>query len=255
MLMAFCAEALERTTDDAIEIYDRALGGADRAAQRKREELERRARRDTQAAVRTFIDLSGVILEAHDGGGDVLRMIERRIGIERLRADRDRAQGIVRPTDTGHLDLLIADGGSGGRKLLAAVNDSLELRAAGRDEDGLLAALRLVRQLVGDRRRWLPGFSPSAFIDKQWRPHVVDAARGRLDRRSYELCAAYELRAALRAGRVWVPGSRRHADPASLLLPDQQWQASQATFARAVERPLDGTERLDAPRRGAARAT
>jgi hypothetical protein len=47
-------------------------------------------------------------------------MIERRIGIERLRADRDRAQGIARPTDTGHLDLLIADGGSGGRKLLAA---------------------------------------------------------------------------------------------------------------------------------------
>ena len=31
VLMAFCAEALQRTTDDAIEIYDRALAGADRA--------------------------------------------------------------------------------------------------------------------------------------------------------------------------------------------------------------------------------
>jgi len=89
VLMAFCAEALERTTDDVIEIYDRALGGADRAAQRKREELERRSRRDTQATVRTFIDLSSVILEAHDSGSDVLRTIERRIGIERLRADRE----------------------------------------------------------------------------------------------------------------------------------------------------------------------
>ena len=93
VLMAFCVEALERTTDDAIEIYDRALGGADRAAQRKREELERRARRDTQATVRRFIDLSSVVLEAHDSGGDVLRLIERRIGIDRLREDRDRAQG------------------------------------------------------------------------------------------------------------------------------------------------------------------
>jgi hypothetical protein len=99
VLMAFCAETLERTTDDAIEIYDRALGSADRTAQRKREDYERRARRDTQAAVRTFIDLSGVVLEAHNGGGDVLRMIERGIGIERLRADRDRAQGSPgRPT-------------------------------------------------------------------------------------------------------------------------------------------------------------
>ena len=95
VLMAFCVEALERTTDDAIEIYDRALGGADRAAQRKREELERRARRDTQATIRRFIDLSSVVLQA----------------------------------------------------------------------------LRLIRQLAGDKRRWLPGFSPSAFIDAQWRAH------------------------------------------------------------------------------------
>jgi hypothetical protein len=70
------------------------------------------------------------------------------------------------------------------------------------DEDELLAGLRLIRQLAGDKRRWLPGFSPSGSIDAQWRPHVVDVARGRLDRRAYELCAAYELRSALRAGRV-----------------------------------------------------
>jgi hypothetical protein len=126
------------------------------------------------------------------------------------------------------------------------MNDSLELRTTGIDEDGLLAALRLVHQLAGDKRRWLPGFSPSAFIDKQWRPHVVDTARGRLDRRSYELCAAYELRSALRAGRVWVPGSRRHADPASLLLPEEQWHASRPAFTKEVDQPLDGNQRLHA---------
>jgi Tn3 transposase DDE domain len=96
------------------------------------------------------------------------------------------------------------------------------------------------------KRRWLPGFSPSAFVDNAWRPHVVDSSRGRLDRRAYELCAAYELRSALRSGRLWVPGSRRHADPSSLLLPDEQWQRARASFAVTVERPLDVSERLDA---------
>jgi hypothetical protein len=71
------------------------------------------------------------VLEAHDSGVDVLRLIERRIVIERLREDRDRAQGIVRPPETGHIDLLIADGGSVARKLLAAVIASLELRPTG----------------------------------------------------------------------------------------------------------------------------
>ncbi len=121
---------------------------------------------------------------------------------------------------------------------------SLELRPTGVDEDELLAALRLIGQLTDDKRRWLPGFSPSAFIDNQWRPHVVDVSRGRLDRRAYELCAAYELRSALRAGRVWVPGSRRHVDPSSLLLPAERWQQTRAGFVRVVERPADGNERL-----------
>jgi len=247
VLMAFCVEALQRTTDDAIEIYDRALAGADRAAQRKREQQERRARRDTQATIRQFIDLSNVILEAHEsGGGDVLRIVERRIGLKRLREDRDRAQGLARPNDSGHLDLLIADAGSGVRKLLGAVIENLQLRAAGGDEHELLAAVRFIGQLAGDQRRWLPGFTPSGFIDKQWRAHVVDTTRGRLDRRAYEACAAYELRSALRAGRVWVPGSRRHADPSRLLVPAEQWQASRASFAKTVEQPLDAGERLRA---------
>jgi Tn3 transposase DDE domain len=227
-------------------VFDRALGAADRAAQRKREELERRGRRDTQTTVRRFIDLSGVVLEAHDSGTDVMRLIERRIGIEQLRQDRDRAQGIRRPADTGHIDLLIADNGAAGRSLLAALIASLELRPTGGDDDELLAALRFIDQLAGDKRRWLPGFSPSAFIDNQWRQHVVDASRGRLDGRAYELCAAYELRSALRAGRVWAPGSRRHTDPSNLLLPDEQWRQTRCEFVRTVERPTDGNQRLDA---------
>jgi hypothetical protein len=160
VLMAFCVEPWS-ATDDAIEVFDRALGAADRAAQRKREEVERRGRRDIQTTVRRFIDLlrprtRRARLRRRHPAAD--RATDR--GIEQLRADRDRAQGIVRPADTGHLDLLIADSGTAARKLLASVIESLELRSAGTDEDELLAAVRLIRQLAGDKRRWLPGLSP-----------------------------------------------------------------------------------------------
>ena len=43
---------------------------------------------------------------------------------------------------------------------------------------------------------------------------------------------------------MWVPASRRHADPSSLLLPDEQWRQVRCEFPRAVERPIDGDERL-----------
>jgi TnpA family transposase len=243
VLMCFCAEALERVTDDALEVYDRALGAADRAAQRKREELERRARRDTHTTVGRFVDLARVVLEAHDAGADALRLIDRPIGLDRLRQDLGRAQQINRPVD-GHLDLLIDSSGPSGRKLLGTLLGGLEFKATGGDADELLGALRLIAQLAGTSRRWLPGFSPSAFVDSQWRAHVVDRGRGRLDRRAYELCAAYELRSALRAGRVWVPGSRRHEDPAGFLLPGDRWRDIREEFTATVERSLNGDERL-----------
>jgi hypothetical protein len=71
-------------------------------AQRKREELERRARRDTQTTVRRFVDLAQVLFEARDANAEVLRLVDRRIGLDRLREDLDRAERILRPHGTGH---------------------------------------------------------------------------------------------------------------------------------------------------------
>jgi hypothetical protein len=144
-----------------------------------------------------FVDLARIVLEPHDEHVDVLRLVDRRIGLERLREDLDRAQRITRPQGNGHLDLLIDGAGAAGRKLLAAVIASIEFKRAGTDDDELLAALRMIAELSGTARRWLPGFS-SAFIDQQRRPDVVDVSRGRLDSCASELCATAALGASRR---------------------------------------------------------
>jgi hypothetical protein len=236
-LACFCSETLERPTDDAVEVFDRALGTADRRAQRKRDELRRRHSRDTQSTLRRFIDVTRLLLEARESNTDVFGLIDRRIGLERLSQDLQLAERIVRPTADTHLDLLITDDDHS-RKMLGELNAALTFHRTGQDDDELLRALRLIAELAGTNRRWLPGFSPNAVIDGRWRPLVADVSRGRLDRRGYELCAAFELRTALRAGRVWVEGSRRHADPASYLLPEEKWRPFRVEFAARVRQPL-----------------
>jgi hypothetical protein len=110
-----------------------------------------------------------------------------------------------------HVDLLLTN--------CAAVRGMLgEGRRRGRPSTAvsrrkLLAALRLVPRARREQPAPLPGFSPGGFIDR-WRKLVVDTSRGWLDRRGYVLAVARELRSALRSGRVWVSGSRRHADRA-----------------------------------------
>jgi hypothetical protein len=67
--------------------------------------------------------------------------------------------------------------------------------------DPLLQAVELLRTLNQERRRAVPDDAPLKFIPATWHPYVVDRS-GRIDRRYYELCALWELRAALRAGDV-----------------------------------------------------
>jgi hypothetical protein len=65
--------------------------------------------------------------------------------------------------------------------------------------DPLLQAVELLRTLNQERHRAVPEDAPLKFIPTTWHPYVVDQS-GRINRRDYELCALWELRAALRAG-------------------------------------------------------
>jgi hypothetical protein len=54
----------------------------------------------------------------------------------------------------------------------------------------------------------LPKFVPTGFVRQCWAPYVLPG--GLIDRRHHELCALSELRDRLRAGDVWVAGSRQN---------------------------------------------
>ena len=97
-----------------------------------------------------------------------------------LSQDLQLAERIVRPTADTHLDLLIADDDHC-RKMLGELNAALTFHRTGEDDDELLGALRLIAELAGTNRHWLPGFSPNAFIDGRWRP-LAAAGRRRLAR-------------------------------------------------------------------------
>jgi hypothetical protein len=76
-----------------------------------------------------------------------------------------------------------------------------------------------------------------------WHPYAVDRF-GRIDRRYYELCVLWELRAALRAGDVWLETSRRYANPESYLIPPASWPASRPEVCTLTQTPPDGATRV-----------
>ena len=81
------------------------------------------------------------------------------------------------------------------------------------------------------------------FVPAKWHPYVIDD-QGRIDRGYFELCVLSELRAALRAGDVWLESSRRYSDPETYLIPRDRWTALRGEVCQQLQISDDGTKRL-----------
>ncbi len=73
----------------------------------------------------------------------------------------------------------------------------------------------------------LPKTAPTGFVRQRWAPYVLTG--NTIDRRHYELCVLSELRDRLRAGDVWVAGSRQYRSFEARLISAETSQELQQT--------------------------
>jgi TnpA family transposase len=86
-----------------------------------------------------------------------------------------------------------------------------------KDNDPLLAALDVVRELHASGAKKLPPHPPMSFLKPVWRKLVKPDAG--TDRRAYEVAIMMALRERLQSGDVWVEGSRAFRAFDDFLLP------------------------------------
>jgi hypothetical protein len=89
--------------------------------------------------------------------------------------------------------------------------------------DSLLTALEVLRQLYASGERKLPAGVPTAFLAPVWRKLI--GAGPVTDRRTWEVAVVTTLRDRLRAGDIWVEGSRAFRAFDDFLLPPAAFAA------------------------------
>ena len=133
------------------------------------------------------------------------------------------AQTLAQPEAFDFLALL-DDRYSSVRKFAPLLLAHFEFHAAPAAAE-LLQALDLLRDLNASGKRTLPEHVPTGFVKLRWRPYVFPSSG--VDRHFYELCALGELRDRLRAGDIWVTGSRQYRDFETYLIPAATFKAMQ----------------------------
>jgi len=243
ILTAFASQTGVDVLDETIDLFDRLLGHSYGDAGRELELFRRRVARSTNEKVVLLQALGSIILDPSIDNDDVRARVFDLVDAETLEEVVHDCARIARPLDDNYFDLLSKKYGYF-RKFAPSLLANLEFRAS-RPDEPILEALELLRGLNASAKRKIPDNAPTDFISPKWWPYLVGAS-GRIVRRYYEMCALWELRKALRAGNVWLDGSRRYADPSSYLIPARQWVALRSETCSMLRLSLDGRERLAA---------
>jgi len=172
--------------------------------------------------VRVLKAIGSVVVDETVSDPHVRTAIYEQISLEDLQAVLTDCDSLIRPTNDHHFDYFAKRYGLL-RQFIPAFLRSFTFRS-NRSNDPLLAALAILCMLDREHRWKVPKTATVEFVPAKWQPYVTDEG-GQISRRYYELCALWELRAALRSGDVWLERSRRYANPESYLIPPVQWQS------------------------------
>jgi TnpA family transposase len=238
-LVACVLDAMTVLTDEALEMHERFLSKQFKKAERKHLGTFQENGRAINDTLKRYAALGRALITAKAQDTDPFAAVEKVIPWTELTASVAQAEKLAQP---GEFDSLafISHSYSVFRRYAPQFLEAFEFRASPASEE-LLKAVDLLRELNANNTRRVPNDAPRRFVRQRWERHVFTP--GGIDRRFYETCVLSELGKHLRAGDLWVAGSRRYKDFEDYLLPAEAFAVLRsAGLPLAVE--LDATKYL-----------
>lgn len=232
-LLAVSLDLATNLTDQAMDLFERLVGGLFRRAEGRQARAFQSDARAINEKVRLYARVGAALIAARGSETDAFSAITSVISWERFRATVAEANALARPEAFDEYQKL-AEHYPGVRRWSPAFLAAFTFEGAP-VAASLLRAIEVLRQAHRSGKSALPATAPTGFVRARWAPYVLHA--GKIDHRHYELCVLAELLGRLQAGDVWVSGSRRYRSFDERLISKDALEALQkaGTLPVAVE--------------------
>ena len=206
MLTAAVIELEARLADATVQMFDRLIGSMFTRARRGRERRYQDSIQSVGQLMRLFGATITALDEAVQNGGDPLELIDEAVGWHRLVAAKAQVDALA---DLAGEDALVTatERYATLRRFSPAFLDAFAFKTSG-SGSALLKAIDVIRDANTRKSRDLPDGVPLPFPNRQWKRLITES--GRIDRRRYEIAIMATLRDRLRAGDVWIEGTRNY---------------------------------------------
>lgn len=224
-------------TDQAIDLFDRLIGAMFRRAEGRHARAFQADARVINDKVRLYARVGKALIAARAGQQDAFGAITAVISWERFQTSVAEAEALARPEEFDAFER-IGEYYAATRRWSPAFLEAFTFEGVPAVAS-LLRAIETLRQLNRGGSASLLKSAPTGFVRQRWAAYVLPG--GIIDRRHYELCVLSELRDRLRAGDVWVSGSRQYRSFEERLISRQTLQdlRQAGTLPIAVESDFD----------------
>ena len=202
-------------TDATIAMFERLTGQLFSRSRNRQEEVWRMGKTKVGKLMQLFGASIDAMARAQDLGQDPFAALDADVGWETLLGKRDEIAGFGELATSDPL-ALAAERYAYMRKFAPAFLEAFEFNATDAGDD-LKEAIALLRDQNRTGKRKLPDDPPMPFAAKHWPSLIIQD--GQPQRRVYETAVVSTLRERLRAGDVWVDGSRDYRRFDSYLKP------------------------------------
>jgi TnpA family transposase len=238
ILLALLKQTLIDLTDESIDIFDVCLASRHKKAREALDDYKSQIVETTETHSQLLEAIGALVLDETIHDTRLRQAIYRHIPRRTLQTAVHEAKTLRRPN--GYLDFL-DDHYSYVRQFAPQFLDTLSF-ASHQDDDPLLAAIAVLRALNLTNQPTLPSDVSVAFVQETWRRYVMP--NGQPARRAYELCTLSTLRDRLRSGDIYLPQSRRYADPETFLIPRSDWPMLREDVCQQLDLDPTGAQRL-----------
>jgi TnpA family transposase len=245
ILLAVLAQSSTGVLDDVVALFDQAVSAREGRARRKLTSALADRAKSAEERLALLDEMLPVVVDVGVPDEEVGGIL-RGLGLERLRSALSTAAPRL-PRDHGHLAMM-TESYTHLRQFTPQVLETVDF-SGGTGAASLLEAVRILKTLNEKKARKVPDGAPDDFVPARWRGYLADAVVAGdpvAYRHFWELIVLLGLRDGLRSGDVWVPGSRRYADPASYLFTPAQWQERRIEFCHLVGKPTAAADALAA---------
>ncbi len=244
ILLALVAQSAVDQLDEVVALFDQAVSARESRAKSKTDEalIERAKKGEARHLLMDVIlpVLADPSIPDEDAGG----LLRSSIGMSKL---REVVSGGWRPLPRDHGRLSAMDSSySYLRQFTPDVLSAIDFQG-GPGTAGLMEAVAVLKELNGLGGRKVPPDAPAGFAPARYAEYLEKARKAGDDasfRHYWELCVVLGLRDGLRSGDIFVPGSRRYADPSTYLFTPEQWAPRQGDFCKLVGKPARAADAL-----------